>query len=339
MTKTREITAKTLRTIAWQVGNTILKPTRAEIQRYGLGGLATQKPSVGLTADLVTKADTASEQYIIQKLLNLDPDLTVIGEESGRRHGRSTIAGIFDPLDGTDTYAGTLERILDGPENVKYRQDCHVRIKADDFNKYTVHIMYAIQNRVIIDVAFSPDRGLLTWAGEGEGAWMCNLNDENPLVIELSASRKQIFQSSVIADGYVPSKLTEQYTAQYKPVLEALAGLKTHFRRFGYTSAVYEALSTVIPENHADARAMYIGPHVCVWDVPILLLQEAGADALVIREHDRRFSIAPFSLKDFRIYDPQSELYKDPFFVVVGEKEMLGRLDTKILGHLPRLER
>lgn len=196
--------------------------------------------------------------------------------------------------------------------------------------------MYAVHNEVVIDVTYSPDRNILTWAVEGEGAWMCNLNDENPKITQLAASRKQIFKDSVISDSYIPSKLTEAYTERYKRILEALGRINTNFRRFGYTSAVYESVSTIFPDEHKDARALYINPHVYLWDIPLLTLREAGADALTIREKDGKFRITPLSLRDFRIYDPQSEVYKEPFFVVVGEKQMLVRLDQKFFGDLPR---
>lgn len=336
MTRAIEGIAKTLRTIAWCTGTQILKPTRTEIKRYGISGLVDQKLSIGLVTDLVTRGDTKSEQYITREVLNLDSDLTIIGEEEGRRQGLSTIAVIFDPLDGSETYAGTLDAILDKPENRRYREQHNVRLQPDDFDKYTVHIMYLIHNRVVIDATYSPDRNILTWAVEDEGAWMCDLNAQHPIPEQLHASRKQIFKDSVISDSYVPSKLTESYTNQYKPILDALARINTHFRRFGYTSAVYEALSTTFRDNHPDARALYIGPHVYLWDVPILTLREAGADALVIREEQGKFRIGFLDIKDFRIYDPISDKYKEPFFVVIGEREMLRRLDQKFFGDLPR---
>lgn len=78
MSKAREVTAKTVRTIAWQVGNRIVKPTRAEIQRYGIERLTAEKQSEGLVTDLVTRADTGSEQYIVERLLGIDPDLLLL---------------------------------------------------------------------------------------------------------------------------------------------------------------------------------------------------------------------------------------------------------------------
>ncbi len=54
--------------------------------------------------DLVTEMDWASEALITQRLLELRPDDSILGEEGARRHGTSGVRWIVDPLDGTTNY-------------------------------------------------------------------------------------------------------------------------------------------------------------------------------------------------------------------------------------------
>jgi myo-inositol-1(or 4)-monophosphatase len=55
--------------------------------------------------DLVTDADRASEALIIERLRELRPESSILGEESGFTQGKSDERWIIDPLDGTTNYA------------------------------------------------------------------------------------------------------------------------------------------------------------------------------------------------------------------------------------------
>ena len=55
--------------------------------------------------DLVTDADRASEALIIERLRELRPGSSILGEESGFTQGESDERWIIDPLDGTTNYA------------------------------------------------------------------------------------------------------------------------------------------------------------------------------------------------------------------------------------------
>lgn len=55
--------------------------------------------------DLVTDADRASEALIIERLRELRPESSILGEESGFTRGESDERWIIDPLDGTTNYA------------------------------------------------------------------------------------------------------------------------------------------------------------------------------------------------------------------------------------------
>lgn len=58
----------------------------------------------GERADLVTDADRASEQLIVERLRKEFPRSTIIGEESGTHAGPSTDRWYVDPLDGTTNF-------------------------------------------------------------------------------------------------------------------------------------------------------------------------------------------------------------------------------------------
>jgi len=58
--------------------------------------------------DLVTEADLASEQVIIETVRRAFPDHGILAEESGETRGRSDACWIIDPLDGTTNFAHGL---------------------------------------------------------------------------------------------------------------------------------------------------------------------------------------------------------------------------------------
>ncbi|UPM50557.1 inositol monophosphatase [Synechococcus sp. A10-1-5-1] len=60
----------------------------------------------GRAGDLVTEADVAAEQAVLQVLSEETPELGVLAEESGRKEGQgSDLQWCVDPLDGTTNYA------------------------------------------------------------------------------------------------------------------------------------------------------------------------------------------------------------------------------------------
>lgn len=60
--------------------------------------------------DLVTGADRASEQWLVERIADLRPHDSVVGEEGARRHGTSGVGWVLDPLDGTVNYVLGLPR-------------------------------------------------------------------------------------------------------------------------------------------------------------------------------------------------------------------------------------
>jgi myo-inositol-1(or 4)-monophosphatase len=58
--------------------------------------------------DLVTDADKASEEAVLEVLRERVPGASVLAEESGAHQGKSDVRFIVDPLDGTTNYAHGL---------------------------------------------------------------------------------------------------------------------------------------------------------------------------------------------------------------------------------------
>lgn len=58
--------------------------------------------------DIVTDADRAAEEIILNRLLADLPDAAVVAEESGESGGTGKLRLYVDPLDGTTNYAGNL---------------------------------------------------------------------------------------------------------------------------------------------------------------------------------------------------------------------------------------
>ena len=54
--------------------------------------------------DFVSRADRESEAAIVRTLLSERPQDAILGEEGGRREGRSGIEWVIDPLDGTANF-------------------------------------------------------------------------------------------------------------------------------------------------------------------------------------------------------------------------------------------
>lgn len=60
--------------------------------------------------DVVTAADVAAEEAMVQLLRRHRPEDTVVGEEGASRQGRSGRAWVIDPVDGTWNYTRSSER-------------------------------------------------------------------------------------------------------------------------------------------------------------------------------------------------------------------------------------
>ena len=97
--------------------------------------------------DLVTKADHASEEYLIGEIRKAFPDHAINAEESGDLEGTPDHKWYIDPLDGTLNYA----------HGVPF---------------YSVSIAYAYQGEVELGVVYEPVRDEMFSAEKDEGAFL-----------------------------------------------------------------------------------------------------------------------------------------------------------------------
>jgi myo-inositol-1(or 4)-monophosphatase len=96
--------------------------------------------------DLVTNADTESEQVIIDTIRQAYPEHSILAEESGLKNSSSTnCQWIVDPLDGTVNFAHQL-------------------------SLFCVSIAFAIRESVKVGIVLNPISGELFIAVEGQGA-------------------------------------------------------------------------------------------------------------------------------------------------------------------------
>lgn len=99
-------------------------------------------------SNLVTDADRAAEQCVIDHLSAQFPSHRFLAEERGRvERSASPYLWIIDPLDGTTNF-------------------------AHGFPFYCVSIGLEYRGRCVLGVVFDPSRNELFTAAEGEGAWV-----------------------------------------------------------------------------------------------------------------------------------------------------------------------
>lgn len=132
--------------------NVAVKAARAAgaIINRGALDIESVRVSAKQTNDFVTEVDHASEQAVIEILLQAYPDHAILGEESGARAGKGAgkdFQWIIDPLDGTTNF-------------------------IHGFPFYCVSIGLAVQGRLEHSVIYDPTRNDLFFASRGRGAYM-----------------------------------------------------------------------------------------------------------------------------------------------------------------------
>lgn len=145
--------------------------------------------------DLVTDADLASQQAVIQVIRRQFPGHVVIGEESGQRERLVEILAepetaphcwVVDPLDGTTNY-------------------------VHDYPHYAVSVAVVERGRITAGAVLDPIRGECFSAIKGHGAW---LNEER-----IQVSRVASLRESLVAVSF-PAQLTD-VSADLKSFLRA----------------------------------------------------------------------------------------------------------------------
>ncbi|MEY2790431.1 MAG: Inositol-monophosphatase [Pseudomonadota bacterium] len=147
--------------------------------------------------DFVTEVDQASENTIIETLLNAYPDHGILAEESGRTHGNPDAehVWIIDPLDGTTNF-------------------------IHGFPFYCVSIALQSRGRVEQAVVYEPTRNDLFTSTRGRGAF---LNDRR-----LRVSKRIRLKECLISTGF-PFRDGDDFNAylsMMSQVMTRTAGLR-----------------------------------------------------------------------------------------------------------------
>ncbi|MBU0588755.1 MAG: inositol monophosphatase [Gammaproteobacteria bacterium] len=147
--------------------------------------------------DFVTEVDHASEQTIIEILLESYPGHGILAEESGQEHGAkdSEFVWIIDPLDGTTNF-------------------------IHGFPVYCVSIALAVKGKIEQAVIYDPTRNDLFTATKGRGAYM---NDRR-----LRVSKRTQLKECLISTGFPfrPGDNFNSYLAMMGDVMQRTAGLR-----------------------------------------------------------------------------------------------------------------
>jgi len=179
--------------------NVAIKAARAAgviINRAALD-VESVRVSQKMAHDFVTEVDHASENIIIDTLLNAYPDHGILAEESGQTRGNPNAENIWiiDPLDGTTNF-------------------------IHGFPFYCVSIALQSKGRLEQAVVFDPSRNDLFTSTRGRGAF---LNDRR-----LRVSKRTRLEECLISTGF-PFRPEDDYSAYLKVMADMMkrtAGLR-----------------------------------------------------------------------------------------------------------------
>ncbi len=190
--------------------------------------------------DLVTEADLASEQLVLEAINSRFPEHAILTEEGGGgaqpTGGEASHLWLVDPLDGTVNY-------------------------AHGFPFWGVSLALLEAGKVSLGVIYDPLRDEIFWAERGKGAW-CN----NQRIHVSSASR---LREALVATGFAYRRATipDNNLAEFSALMPQVQGV----RRAG--AAVLDL--AYVAAGRLDA---YWEMHLHPWDwaAGVLLVQEAG---------------------------------------------------------------
>jgi len=126
--------------------------------------------------DLVTEADRASEQLVIDRLRAHFPTHSIVAEEGGGHAGTSDYCWYVDPLDGTTNF-------------------------AHGFPMYNVTMALEQAGQLVAGVIFDPERNEMFSSERGSGAYLNNRR--------IRVSRVSRVEDALVATGF-PSKKRHQ---------------------------------------------------------------------------------------------------------------------------------
>jgi myo-inositol-1(or 4)-monophosphatase len=190
--------------------------------------------------DLVTEADLASEQLIVEAIRSRFPEHTILAEErqgdTSSAQGSTDALWLVDPLDGTVNY-------------------------AHGYPHWGVSIALAWRGEVIVAVTYDPIRDEMFWTERGAGAW-CNGQ-------RISVSAAASLGEALLATGfaYRRASLDDNNLTEFSALMPRVQGM----RRAG---------AAVLDLAHLAAGRLdgYWEMHLQPWDWAAgwLLVEEAG---------------------------------------------------------------
>jgi myo-inositol-1(or 4)-monophosphatase len=197
--------------------------------------------------DLVTEADMASEQLIVDAIRSRFSDHAILSEEGGgdvsSPSAKARHLWLVDPLDGTVNY-------------------------AHGYPMWGVSLALTEGGQITLGVVYDPLRDELFWAERGQGAWLAAGPDQ-PFGTRLTVSRAARLQEALLATGF-PYRLVEladNNLAEFNFLITRVQGV----RRAG---------AAVLDMAHVAAGRLdgYWEKHLNPWDWAAgwLLVEEAG---------------------------------------------------------------
>ncbi|NQU98205.1 hypothetical protein HQ533_01955 [Candidatus Woesearchaeota archaeon] len=286
----------------------------------------------GSKVDWVTDADFASEKHIFSQVNEFDPEASQIGEEDGRVINNPNRFYITDPLDGTGIFSGKLQSAIKNPQAKADIKELGMKIIPGSFNKYCVFLSYVVDNEPQVEVAYAPEFEETVFAVKDFGTFY---QTNSGMLLPLSTLKKKPVSESVAGFGFVKSVLKESYLERYAQVIEAFNGFEIE-RTFGFTSSIYECMAPTFSEqtNSPFRTDVYMHNQIYLWDLPSLLISEVGGKSMMIQEQDGKLEIGGYSHSRFKIDNPNSEDFKEPYAIVTGNPwlvdEVIASLETRL---------
>ena len=222
--------------------------------------------------DLVTEADTLSEECILQVIRSAFPDHSILAEESGQDTRDASLVWIVDPLDGTTNFAHQI-------------------------GWYAVSIAFAVDGKVLVGVVLNPVTGELFSAAAGGGA-ACN---HHPIRVSPVAA----VSDSLLVTGF-PYNIRENLepiVTRFKRCLNAAQGI----RRLG--SAALD-LCYVACGRFEGFWEEYLKPWDTA--AGVLIAREAGAHVTDFSDRPHTLASCEILATNGRIHAELLKLLKQP---------------------------
>jgi len=132
--------------------------------------------------DLVTEADRASEQLVIERLSSHFPSHSIVAEEGGGHTGSSEYCWYVDPLDGTTNF-------------------------AHGFPMYNITMALEQSGELIAGVIFDPEHNEMFTAERGSGAYLNNRR--------IRVSKVNRLENTLVATGFPSRKRHENVNIHF----------------------------------------------------------------------------------------------------------------------------